>query len=175
MRIPSNIIDTGKYTIGKEFINTSDKKEYQGYYYQVGDRYFAGKSFSQNAPELKKVTDNSFYFDNINKEYSSLTKVDPSTIIVPKTIHNRDMSQKDAQGQYYYTYYAKKINSNPILIREIDKETYLELQNKGIWQVISIITTQGDGYIDSDELDRAEKEMPGIKTWISSNPGAGSL
>ena len=55
MRIPSNIIETGKYTVGKEFISTSDNKEYQGYYYQIGDRYFAGKVFDNRAPELKKI------------------------------------------------------------------------------------------------------------------------
>ena len=78
------------------------------------------------------------------------------------------MSIKDAGGDYFYTYYAKKYNYYPILIREINKETYLELQNNNIWQVIALVTTQGDGGIDIEEINRAEKEMPGIKTWLMS-------
>jgi len=168
MRVPSNIITTGKYTIGKEFINISDNKIYQGYYYQIGDRYFVGKSFDQNAPELKKVTDDIFFFTNKNKEYGRLTQLDPKSIQEPKSIYNPDMSIKDAGGDYFYTYYAKKYNYYPILIREINKETYLELQNNNIWQVIALVTTQGDGGIDIEEINRAEKEMPGIKTWLMS-------
>jgi hypothetical protein len=168
MRIPSNIITTGKYTIGKEFINTSDNKLYQGFYYQIGDRSFVGKSFDQNAPELKKVTDDHFFFTDKNKEYGRLTQLDPKSIQEPKSIYNPDMSIKDAGGDYFYTYYAKKYNYYPILIREINKETYDNLKNNNIWQVIALVTTQGDGGVDIKEINRAEKEMPGIKTWLMS-------
>jgi len=174
MRVPSNIITTGMYTIGKEFINTSDNKPYQGYYYQIGDRFFVGRSFNQNAPELKKVTDDHFFFININEDYGRLTQLDPKSMQVPKPIHNPDMSIKDAGGDSFYTYYAKKINQYPILIREINKETYDSLKNNNIWQVIALISTQGDGGIDMGEINKAEKEMSGIKTWLMSS-GIGYL
>jgi hypothetical protein len=174
MKIPLNIITTGKYTIGKEFINTIDKKEYQGYYYELNGKTFAGKEFNENAPELKKITDVSFYFDKINKTYASLTKINPTNIIDPKKIVNR-VFDYDAQEQYYYTYYAKKLNSNPILIREIDKETYLSLQNNANWQVIALVTNDGDGFILEDEIVRAETIMPGIADWLTSTPGMGGI
>ena len=58
MRIPSNIIETGKYTVGKEFISTSDNKEYQGYYYQINESFFKGKVFSINASKLYRFFKN---------------------------------------------------------------------------------------------------------------------
>ena len=174
MRIPSNIIETGKYTVGKEFISTSDNKEYQGYYYQIGDRYFAGKVFDNKSPELKKIDDDYFIFLNIDKEYGKLTKLDPKSVQIPKTIHNPDLSAKDAEGEDFLTYYAKKLNYYPILIREINKETYLELQSSNTWQVISLVTTQGDGGMSIEEINRAEREMPGMRAWLLSS-GIGPL
>lgn len=174
MRIPSNIIETGKYTIGDEFINTADNKDYQGYYYQIGDRYFAGKTFSVTAPELRKGTDVSFTYTKIDPVYGKLTKLSTTSFTSPKTIHNPDLSAKDALGQDFLTYYAKKNNYYPILIREISKETYLELQGNNIWQTIALVTTQGDGGIDINEINKAEKEMPGIKDWLLSS-GIGSV
>ena len=35
MRIPSNIIQTGKYTSGGEFVEKLTNKPYQGYYYEL--------------------------------------------------------------------------------------------------------------------------------------------
>jgi hypothetical protein len=174
MKIPSNIIETGKYTIGKQFINIANNKEYQGYYYILNNKFFAGKTFNSKAPELKKVDNDYFVFYYIDKEYSKITKLDPQSIQAPKSIHNPDMSNKDYKGEDFLTYYAKKINSSPILIREINKETYFNLQNNSIWQVISLVTTQGDGGISIEEINKADKEMPGIKTWLLSS-GIGPL
>jgi len=174
MRVPSNLIKTGQYTIGQEFINTADNKEYQGYYYEINNKYFVGKEFNSKAPELKKIDSNYFTLYNVDKEYSRVAKINPQLIQAPKTIHNPDMSNKDYKGEDFLTYYAKKINSSPILIREINKETYLNLQNNSIWQVISLVTTQGDGGISIEEINKADKEMPGIKTWLLSS-GIGPL
>ena len=174
MKVPLNIIETGKYTIGKEFINTSTNKEYQGYYYELNNKYFIGKEFNNKAPELIKLNSSNFIFHNIDKEYGRLTKINPKSIQFPKTIHNPDMSAKDASGENFLTYYAKKINNYPILIREINKENYLELQNNNVWQVIALVTTQGDVGINIEELNKAEKEMSGIKPWLLSS-GIGSI
>jgi hypothetical protein len=169
MKIPSNIIETDKYTIGKEFINTANNKEYQGYYYQIGNRYFIGKNFDPKALELKKINDPSFIYSKVNPTYGKLTNLSPTAFSSPKIIHNPDLSLKDAQGQDFFTYYAKKINYSPILIREINKETYLELQKSNVWQTIALVTTQGDGGIDIREINKAEKEMPGIRAWLLSS------
>ena len=55
IRIPKNIIVESKYTIGNEYILLSSYQQYQGYYYEMNGKYFAGKEFDQNAPELQKI------------------------------------------------------------------------------------------------------------------------
>ena len=42
MRAPSNIVTTSKYTLGKEFVLADSYKDYQGYYYEISGKYFAG-------------------------------------------------------------------------------------------------------------------------------------
>lgn len=171
MRIPSNIITTGKYTIGNEFVTKNTYEPYQGYYYEINNRTFIGKEFDVNSLELIKVQDIPPLV-KADKKYASLTKVNLSTLNIPKNINKKDLSITDAQGKNFYAYFAKKLNSNPILIREIDRETYSKLKNNSVWQVIRIIATQGDGLIDQEDLDNAEKEMPGILMWIRTISGA---
>ena len=42
VRIPSNQIVKSKYTIGKEYMFESTYREYQGYYYELNGKLFAG-------------------------------------------------------------------------------------------------------------------------------------
>lgn len=174
MRIPSNIITTGKYTIGNEFVTKNTYEPYQGYYYEINNRTFVGKEFDVNSLELIKVQDIPPLV-KADKKYASLTKVNLSTIVAPKSVRKKDLSETDAQGKNFYAYFAKKINSNPILIREIDRETYSKLKNSSIWQVIRLIATEGDGFISQEELIKAEKQMPGIGIWIDTISGAGGI
>ena len=55
MRVPANIITENKYTIGKEYIDKKTHKLYQGYYYELNNKFFAGKEFNNNAPEIIKI------------------------------------------------------------------------------------------------------------------------
>ena len=55
IRIPKNIIVESKYTIGGEFILLSLYQQYQGYYYEMNGKYFAGKEFDQNAVDFVKA------------------------------------------------------------------------------------------------------------------------
>jgi len=52
LRIPKNQIITGKYTLGKEYVILSSYAPYQGYYYNLNGRTFAGKEFDPKAPEI---------------------------------------------------------------------------------------------------------------------------
>ena len=65
MRVPSNLIQLGKYTIGGELVDTKTNKPYQGYYYELSGKFFPGKEFNPTAPELKKVDSNTFFFNKI--------------------------------------------------------------------------------------------------------------
>jgi len=54
MRIPANLIKTN-YTAGKEYMYISSYKEYKGYYYEIRNKFFTGKTYSSNSKELVKI------------------------------------------------------------------------------------------------------------------------
>ena len=49
MRIPANIISKDKYTIGNEYLYLDTYKEYQGFYYELSNKFFAGVDFNLEA------------------------------------------------------------------------------------------------------------------------------
>jgi len=163
MRVPSNIIEI-KYTPGNDFVFSLNYKYYQGYYYELNGKIFAGKEFNANSPELIKPNNN-----NINtlltdaKTYTygflskiKLNNVSPSSIISKGNING---------GMRYF---SKKVNTNPILIKEITKETFKQYQNDPFYQVINIEFPEGGYFGNQKSLDDAEKIMPGIKTFLLS-------
>jgi hypothetical protein len=164
MRVPSNIIKENKYTIGKEYMYAISYKEYQGYYYEINGKFFAGKIFKTNSSELIRI--------ETNKTNTLLTRA--ATYIFGKLsntkINNISFPSVISKGDIYAKtrYFTKKINNNPILIREINKDTFSELQNNPIYQTISIDFPEGGYFANQKTLDDAEKQMPGIKTFILS-------
>ena len=55
-------------------------------------------------------------------------------------------------------YFIKKINVFPIIIKEVSEQTYSSYLNDPFYQTIAIGT--------DENLDRAEAQMPGIKTFL---------
>jgi hypothetical protein len=55
-------------------------------------------------------------------------------------------------------YFIKKINIFPIIIKEVSEQTYSSYLNDPFYQTIAIGT--------DENLDRAEAQMPGIKTFL---------
>jgi hypothetical protein len=159
MRIPSNIIQTGKYTIGKEFIDKKTHKFYQGYYYEINGRWFAGKEFNNNAPEIIKISSlasNSLFSLGLMlfKKFSKLN-IDPN---------------KPSSFFYNYQdnirYFLSKNNVFPISITEVNEETFKKFKNNPIYS--SAILTY-DGGFNNVELKEAEKKIPGITTFVSTS------
>jgi hypothetical protein len=163
MKIPSNIITTGKYTIGGEFINKKTHRPYQGYYYELGNGFFAGKEFNSNAPEIIKIQSaqtNNLLLKASTYTFGLLSRVKiPNLTSIPSII-----STGNINGQVRY--FSKKNNTTPILIREITKETFNDYQNNPLYQTISITFPEGGYFGEQQSLDDAEKIMPGIKAFI---------
>jgi hypothetical protein len=163
MRIPSNIIEI-KYTPGNDFVFSPNYKYYQGYYYELNGKIFAGKEFNANSPELIKPNSNNvnaLLTDSKTYTYGFLSKIklnntSPSSIISKGNING---------GMRYF---SKKNNTNPILIKEITEETFKQYQNDPFYQVISIEFPEGGYFGNQKSLEDAEKTMPGIKTFILS-------
>lgn len=163
MRVPSNIIET-KYTSGNEFVFAFNYKYYQGYYYEINGKTFAGKEFDVNAPELIKADSkeiNSLLTNPKTLIYGSLSKVKLNNTnvkgVVPQDAHNVNVD--------LVSFYCKKINVNPVLIRQINEQTYYALKNDPLYIVTYIGNYKG---IDQNIYD-ASKQIPELIDWLTSD------
>ena len=55
MRLPKNIISENLYTSGNEFVDATTNSLYQGYYYEINGKFYAGGTFDSKAPEIIKI------------------------------------------------------------------------------------------------------------------------
>lgn len=167
MKVPANIIIEGKYTIGKEYMYLDTLEEYQGYYYELNNKFFVGKTFNTNARELVKMDSNKVSKLKTNPKtatYGKISNISLSFGAIKSLVY---------QGKGQMRYFAKKINTNPILIKELDKENYTKIQKDPIYQVISLKMPLGGFAADPSIIDKAEKEMPGIKAFLQDEINQG--
>jgi hypothetical protein len=158
MRIPSNIIKTN-YTAGKEYMYLSSNKEYQGYYYEINDRFYIGKEFKANSPEIIKIEIiNTLLAQASTYVYGLVSGIKSSQLSSPK-FNSLSKTDLDTDTEGDETYYIKKLNVNPTIIKQINKKTFDELRQDPFHQVISLKP-------DRSNLDQADKQMPGLKSFI---------
>jgi hypothetical protein len=163
IRIPQNQI-IYKYTAGKEYMVETTYREYQGYYYELNGKLFVGKEFNSNAPTLIKIRSNNvntlltnastYVYGRVSK--TKLDNTPPPTIVSKNNIF---VTKR---------YFCKKINNTPILIKEINKETFDAYQSNPLYQVIDIDVPEGGFFANQSSLDEANKKMFGIKDFILS-------
>jgi len=163
VKVPANIIET-KYTSGNEFVFSFNYKYYQGYYYELNGKTFSGKEFNINAPELVKADSkeiNPLLTSAKTLIYGSLSKIKLNNInvkgVVPADAHNVNID--------LVTFYCKKINTNPILIKQISEQTYYVLKNDPLYIVTYIGNYKG---IDQSIYD-ASKQIPELRDWLLSD------
>jgi len=161
LKIPKNIIIEAKYTQGKEYMTVNTYKEYQGYYYELNDKIFAGKEFDVFAPELMRLSSNKInplltrlstyaYAALSQKQNDILSTI--INVLATDTNPNTDKSGEE-------TYYTRKINEIPYSIKQISKETYTNTLKDPIYQ--SVILKP-----DYSNVDEAEQQMPGLKAFL---------
>jgi hypothetical protein len=166
IRVPQNQTVTSKYTSGKEYMFTQTYREYIGYYYELNSKLFAGKEFNTTAPELIRIDSN-----KVNKLLTN-----PSTYVYGKISGTRIPNQKpisyifqknDPNIQYIDRYFIQKIvNVNPVLIKEINEENYKQMQSNPLYKTIII---KWDTIYNNDAvIEKAEKQMPGIKSFLEN-------
>jgi hypothetical protein len=164
MKIPSNIITTGKYTIGDEFVLPNTNEPYIGYYYEINGSFFQGKSFNANAPKIIKKQDSNKLLDNPKtKTYAQLANVTSQQLAIPKYSYlpffsfiATDYDEGDIR------YFIKQLNFSPILIREVNVTTFQSLINNPLYQTLAV----GVGGADFSRLDELDKLMPGLKAFL---------
>ena len=85
MRIPANIIETGKYTSGGEFVYKTTQAPYQGYYYIINDRYFVGKEYKADAEEIIQIKEsNTLLYRLATAAFSLASGITSQNLKIPK-------------------------------------------------------------------------------------------
>ena len=139
--IPRNLIVENQYTYGGELFDKNTGKSYKGYYCIVQEnKYYTGKTYLSTSQELVKS---------------------PPSISTTTETKIASSFPNDRFGKRYFT---KKVTTNPIIIKEINKDTYTQLVNNPFYQTIAIDGTKI--FSGSKTLDEAEKKMPGIKAFL---------
>jgi len=163
IRIPQNQIKY-QYTAGKEYMLENTYEEYIGHYYELNNKAFVGKEFSSNAPVLVKKDSsntNTLLENPLTNLYGKISGIKINNIPPPSIVSKSDIF---ITKRYFY----KKLNTNPILIKEINKETFDSYQIDPLYQTISIDIPEGGFFVDQSNLDKANEKMPGIKDFLLS-------
>lgn len=160
MVIPNNLI-TSNYTAGKEFMYSITQKEYQGYYYEINGKYFTGKEFNVDAAEIIKIESsniNPLLLRAATYVYGTLSKLPPPN------------NKKPSSFFFNYTttirYFLAKINTNPLLIKEVNKQTFDDYKSNPLYISVSL---SFEGGFNDVELNEAEKKIPGLKTFVQTS------
>ena len=164
LRIPQNQTVTSKYTSGKEYMFSSTYREYIGYYYELNGKLFAGKEFSTTAPELIRI--DSSKVNNLLTSPSTYVYGKISGIKLDNNKPNSIISKSDILANKRY--FIKKLNSNPILIKEINQSTFESSNNNPLYQTIEVEIPEGGYFANQNSLDELDKKMPGIKIFLTS-------
>ncbi len=156
MKIPKNKIQTGKYTSGGEFYTKDQQVSYKGPYYILNDSYYAGKEYSDKAPEIIKIEQaNTMLFNPSLAIFSVISGVTSQALQSPKVTSIQSNTESNSIPERYF---SSQVNIKPTTIKEISKDTYDSLQGNALYQTTFIGPTQS--------IDQAEKQLPGLKSFL---------
>jgi hypothetical protein len=159
IKVPKNKIEF-KYTSGGEYIVKSTYQRYQGHYYELSGKVYAGKEFNVNAPLLVKVDSNEVNRLITSPNQSTSLYGAISGMMLPLS----SIVSIPFTGKIGKRFFAKKNDSNSI--KEISEDTFNQIQSDPLYT-----TQQVDFRYDmSDkELDYFDKNMPGLKTYLEDD------
>ena len=167
MRFPKNQLKENQYTSGGEFINPTTNSVYSGFYWEDNGRYFIGKILDFNATEIKKITSGAIkrlnVFNSLPSSVHGVLSNNAITFLANSTSTPAGIPPNSNKGAIRY--FVKQTNSTPILIREVNQDTFKQIRSNPIYQTIAI--KRENIYVGSNELDTAEAIFPGIKGFLS--------
>ena len=121
MRIPSNIIQTGKYTSGNEFVEEKTNKPYQGYYYELNGSLYTGKEYNGNAIKIIKIKESNSLFNNLKTILFSAISGISSQSLSSVIIKGNPTDNDGIPHGVTLSFYSKQLNFTPILIKSVDE------------------------------------------------------
>jgi len=160
--VPKNIILTGKYTLEGEYVLLSSQAPYQGYYYELNGKTFAGKEFNSEAPEIVKITSGKIPNNPEIAAYNKISKLKINTTKIESIPFAPTVD--DLSEPFIVRYFAKPSN-NTFIIKEITKDTFNEIQSNPLYQTLKVDFNYN---LPDEELNRLDKIMPGIKLYLTS-------
>lgn len=156
MRVPKNIIQTGKYTAGGEFYTKENQTPYKGYYYILNNSYYAGKEYNAKASEIIKIEQaNTMLLNSSTAIFSIVSGVTSQSLQSPKVTSVQPNTESNSVPERYF---SSQVNIKPTIIKEISKDTYDSLQGNSLYRTTFIGPTQS--------IDQAEKQLPGLKAFL---------
>jgi len=163
LRIPQNQIIKSQYTAGGEYMFANTQNEYQGYYYELNGKKFAGKEFNINNPEIIRINPNNYnkLLGNASTYvYGTLSRI---KISGTDRIFSLPVNNSNATLNTKVDFYCCKINQNPLIIKAINEETYISLQKNTLYKT-TYVGTYNNIY---QSLEDAEKQIPGMISFLS--------
>ena len=166
MRFPKNQIKENQYTSGGEFVLVGSGKLYTGYYWQFKDNYYVGKAPNNdnNLIQIKKITPEDIKKIEIKNNISPSAAFALGNNIINKLSSITTVTSIVPQNTDEMRYFSKKINQTPFIIKEINQDTFNTLKTDPFYQTTSIPGNLV--FFGSNELDRAEQQMPGLKIFL---------
>jgi hypothetical protein len=157
MRVPKNVIQTGLYTSGKEFVYKNTQSPYKGYYYSLNDSYYVGKEYKQNADELIKIAQSNTLLSNSSTAlFSAISGITSQMLRAAKVPAIQSNIESNSVP---IRYFMRQVNVQPVTIKEISKEIYESLQGNPLYQTTFVSKDQN--------IDQADRQLPGLKTFLS--------
>jgi len=151
--VPKNLIKFKTAAKG-ELVYKATSAPFSGSYYEFNNKIYEGSSFTYGAFELvTPENSNKLYNSNSTFAYSLSTGITTQTLSQPEI---NQVVNEAALINFYYT----QINIQPSFIREIDEESYNNLQNNGLYKTTFVGTYKGV----TQTIDDADKQIPGVSS-----------
>jgi len=163
MIVPNNLIQSNKYTAGNEYRIKSTNAPYKGYYYELNGFYYAGLKYNSSNPELIHVSKANTLFNNKNTAiYSAITGITSQQLQTPK-INTVIQGNTADGGSIIVRYFCRKINVEPIIIKEIDSTTYNQIKPNPMYETTFIGNNSGA----NQTAQQAFSQLKGLERFLS--------
>jgi hypothetical protein len=150
MGVPKNLIKVKTASKG-ELVYKATSAPFSGSYYELNNKVYEGDSFRYGAFELVTPDKaNKLYNSNATFTYSLLSGVSSQTLEEPEI--------NQVTQQFSTNFFYSQVNIQPSFVREIDEESYNNLQNNDLYKTTFIGTYKGITLTE----DQAEQQIPGV-------------
>lgn len=165
LRVPQNKIKEKKYTSGGEYVIEKTNEDYKGYYYEFNNALYIGESFTTSSLKLIPVQERNKLLGR-GKSLATFSVLSGITSQMLESPIITSVISKGFSFNKVTKFFCKDKKTG--IIKEVDEDTYKSLSTNPLYESTTIQSEPSPGYPGGipQNLDKAEKEMPGISTFI---------